>query len=174
MEADKTLPLRDGASNLVFGEGSPNAKIYFLGEAPGFYEDKTGRPFVGAAGRLLDSLFDEIGIKREDVFISNMIGYRPPNNRDPKPAEIEAFTPYVDKRIEIIAPKIIITLGRFSLNKFLPGVKISAVHGKIFKIKWQGTNRILIPMYHPAAAFRRDETRKRIKEDFQVIKKVLV
>src|SRR5258708_35689255 len=102
MEDDKTLPLREGATNLVFGEGNPEAKIYFLGEAPGKMEDKLGRPFTGNAGRLFDYLLESIGIKREDIFISNSVAFRPPENRDPKPQELAAFAPYIEKQIEII------------------------------------------------------------------------
>lgn len=174
MLADKSLPLKDTAANLVFGEGNPDAKIYFLGEAPGRMEDLSGKPFIGPAGKLLSKLLESISLKREDVYITSVLRYRPPQNRDPMPSEIEAFRPYVDREISIIGPKIIVTLGRFSLNKFLPDVKISAVHGKPQKINWQGKGIIIIPMYHPAAGLRSGAILETLKKDFQVIKDVLV
>ena len=155
MEGDSSLPLRLGATQLVFGEGNPDTKIYFLGEGPGYHEDKLGRPFVGMAGKLLDETLSEIGLKREDVYISNIVRFRPPENRDPEPEEKAAFQPYVDAEIKIIDPEIIVTLGRFSMGKFLPNVKISVVHGKPFFIEFLGKEILVIPMYHPAAALRR-------------------
>ncbi len=168
-----TLPLREGATQLVFGEGNPDAEIYFLGEAPGFYEDQQGRPFVGQAGKLLNQLIESIGLKREDVYISNVVRFRPPENRDPSDEEIAAFAPYVDEEIEIIGPKIIVTLGRFSMAKFLPGYKISQVHGQIKRIDWRGNEVVVLPMYHPAAALRAIAVMDSLKADFQVIKKTL-
>lgn len=169
MEEDKSLPLREGATQLVFGEGNPDSEIYFLGEAPGYWEDQKGRPFVGLAGKLLDELIQSLGLKREDVYISNVVRFRPPENRDPLPSEIAAFAPYVDAEIEIINPKIIVTLGRFSMGKFLPDVKISQVHGQIKQVHFRGKEIIVIPMYHPAAALRAGDIMKRLKEDFKVI-----
>ncbi|KKS71307.1 hypothetical protein A3A14_03800 [Candidatus Daviesbacteria bacterium RIFCSPLOWO2_01_FULL_43_38] len=173
MEADKSLPLRDTATQLVFGEGNPDSEIYFLGEAPGYWEDQKGRPFVGLAGKLLDELIQSLELKREDVYISNVVRFRPPENRDPTPEEITAFAPYVDREIEIINPKIIVTLGRFSMGKFLPGVKISQVHGKIHQVSWHGQETTVVPMYHPAAALRAGEIMKQLKADFQVIPEAL-
>lgn len=170
IQNDDNLPLRKGATQLVFGEGNPDAKIYFLGEAPGYWEDQKGRPFVGQAGKLLDKALEKIGINRSDVYISNVVRFRPPNNRDPLPEELEAFAPYVDKEIEVIDPKVIVTLGRFSMGKFLPDVKISRVHGKVFEVDWQGKKRIVVPMFHPAAALRRDEIMKEFLEDFEKLK----
>ncbi len=172
VEENKELPLRKGATQLVFGEGNPEARIYFLGEAPGYWEDQKGRPFVGQAGKLLDKALEEIGISRSDVYISNVVRFRPPGNRDPYPEELEAFAPYVDQEIEIIDPKVIVTLGRFSMGKFLPDVKISKVHGKVFEIDWQGKKRIVMPMFHPAAALRRVEIMKQFYLDFEKLKKV--
>lgn len=169
MEEDKGLPLREGATQLVFGDGNPDTDIYFLGEAPGFHEDRQGKPFVGQAGKLLDQLIQSIDLKREDVYISNVVRFRPLDNRDPLPEEIEAFRPYVDREIEIVNPKIIVTLGRFSMGKFLLGAKISQVHGKPKAVQWQGKQLIMIPMYHPAAALRRLEIMREIKEDFKMI-----
>lgn len=173
MDSDKSLPLREGATQLVFGEGSPDAKIYFLGEGPGFHEDKQGRPFVGVAGKLLDEVNLSIGLKRGDVYISNVVRFRPPANRDPEELEIAAFQPYVDAEIQIIKPRVIVTLGRFSMGKFFPGEKISAIHGKPRRISWQGLDLMVIPMYHPAAALRSGEVMKVFKKDFKIIPEVL-
>lgn len=173
MNADQNLPLRSGATQLVFGEGSPDTKVYFLGEAPGYFEDKHGRPFVGLAGQLLDKLLTGIGLSRDKVYISNVVRFRPPGNRDPQPEEIAAFAPYVDQEIRIIDPKIIVTLGRFSMGKFLPDVKISQVHGKAFNVDLNSRKILILPMYHPAAALRSTEILSRLKEDFKLIKKAL-
>jgi uracil-DNA glycosylase len=173
MQEDKTLPLRDTATQLVFGEGNPDTKVYFLGEAPGFYEDRDGRPFIGQAGKLLDKLLESINLKREDVYISNVVRFRPPENRDPLPEELAAFAKYVDEEIEIISPKVIVTLGRFSMNKFLPDVKISQVHGKVEFVKFHDKDLIIIPMYHPAAALRAGAIMEQLKKDFLTIEKVL-
>ncbi|MBI4057868.1 uracil-DNA glycosylase [Candidatus Microgenomates bacterium] len=173
MEGDKNLPLRKGATQLVFGEGNPNADIYFLGEGPGYWEDQKGRPFVGQAGKLLSQLLESIGLKREEVYISNIVRFRPPENRDPTPDEIKAFEPYVDREIDIIKPKIIVTLGRISMGKFLPDVLISRVHGKPQTLSWHSHDIVVIPMYHPAAALRRGELLEQMREDFKVIPKIL-
>lgn len=173
IEDNKSLPLRDTATQLVFGDGSPDTDIYFLGEAPGFYEDRDGKPFVGQAGKLLNQVLEIIGLKRENVYISNVVRFRPPGNRDPLPEEIEAFRPYVDEEIEVIDPKIIVTLGRFSMGKFFPYEKISQIHGKPKEISWNGKKLVVIPMYHPAAALRRGEIMEEFKKDFKVIPQVL-
>lgn len=170
MEENKTLPLRSGATRLVFGEGNPDTKLYFLGEAPGYYEDKAGRPFVGLAGQLLDKLIQSIGFEREDVYISNVVRFRPPGNRDPEPQEIAAFAPYVNEEIKIIDPKIIVTLGRFSMGKFLPDTKISAVHGRKFTVDFGSKRQVVMPMYHPAAALRAGAIMTAIRADFEQIK----
>jgi len=172
MEGDKSLPLRSGATQLVFGEGNLDTLVYFLGEAPGYHEDKAGRPFVGLAGKLLDKLIISIGLLREDVYISNVVRFRPPANRDPEPAELAAFAPYVDREIAIINPKVVVTLGRFSMNKFLPEARISGVHGKKFVVNWRDRKQIVLPMYHPAAALRNGAIMKLLGADFLVIKKV--
>lgn len=173
LEKDKKLPLRKGATQLVFGEGNPDAAVYFLGEAPGYFEDQKGRPFVGQAGKLLDETLASIGLKREDVYISNVVRFRPPSNRDPLPEEIAAFAPYVDKEIEIINPKIIVTLGRFSMGKFLPNEMISRVHGRVRTINWKRKEQVVMPMYHPAAALRQDKIMKEFKEDFKHLAEIL-
>ena len=173
MEADGKLPLREGATQLVFGEGDPDTQVYFLGEAPGYYEDKQGKPFVGLAGQLLGKLLTEIGLDRNSVYISNVVRFRPPANRDPEPAEIAAFQSYVDEEIGIIEPKVIVTLGRISMGKFLPEVKISQVHGKAFKSGFLGRDVLILPMYHPAAALRSTGILAQLREDFLKIRKVL-
>lgn len=173
MQEDGSLPLRKGATQLVFGEGDPNSEVYFIGEAPGYFEDQKGRPFVGQAGKLLDSLIENLGLKRTDVYISNIVRFRPPENRDPSPEEIAAFQPYVDEEIKIINPKLFVTLGRFSMGKFLPNVKISRVHGEVKKVDWNGKTITIIPMFHPAAALRSEEVMKQLKADFQIIPQVL-
>ena len=173
IEADKTLPLRSGATQLVFGEGNPDTRVYFLGEAPGFFEDKIGRPFVGQAGKLLDRLIERIGLTRSDVYISNVVRFRPPANRDPEPEEIAAFAPYVDEEIAIINPEVVVTLGRFSMGKFLPEVKISQVHGGQYSVDFGDRKVTVLPMYHPAAALRNGAVMKTLASDFMVIRKVL-
>ncbi len=153
----------------VPGEGNPGATIMFIGEGPGYHEDKQGRPFVGAAGQFLDELLASIGIKRADVFITNVVKCRPPDNRDPLPEEISACAPYLDRQIEAINPKVIVTLGRFSMQKFFPGASISSIHGRARKVN----GRICVPMYHPAAGLHKAELRSTIVEDFKKIKLAL-
>ncbi len=173
MQEDMTLPLRDQATQLVFGDGNPDAEIYFLGEAPGYHEDQQGKPFVGLAGKLLTETLTEIGIDRKDVYISNVVRFRPPQNRDPLPEELAAFAPYIDQEIEIINPKLIVTLGRFSMGKFIPDVKISQVHGNPRIVLWQGKEVLVMPMFHPAAALRAPAMMKMFKEDFKKIPTLL-
>jgi len=165
MQADTSLPLREGATHLVFGEGNPDSLLYFLGEAPGQAEDEQGRPFVGRAGKLLTSLLSGTGIKRENVYISN--------NHPPTPAEIAAFLPYVDEEISIIQPLLIVTLGRFAMEKFLPTAKITQVHGTLQTVPWQGRLVHVFPLYHPAAALRNPQMRQALEADFQKIPSVL-
>lgn len=164
-------PLYKETTNPVPGEGNPEAKIMFVGEGPGFWEDKKGRPFVGPAGKLLDQLIKSIGLEREEVFIGNVIKHRPPGNRDPLAEEIEACRIYLDGQIKIIDPEIIVTLGRFSMNKFFPGEFISRIHGQARFVDFAGKRRIAIAMYHPAAALRSAGVLEQLKEDFQNIKK---
>ena len=173
MLKDEKLPLKKGATNLVFGVGNPDTKILFIGEGPGYWEDQKAEPFVGNAGKLLNQLLQLIELKREDVYITNVVHHRPPDNRDPLPEEIEAYKPYLDKIIEVIDPKVIVTLGRFSLGKFLPGVKITSVHGKIHEVNWMGKEKIIMPMYHPAAALRNPEVMRQIRDDFQKLPEIL-
>lgn len=158
---DTTLPLRE--SNLVFGEGSVDASVLFIGESPGYHEDQQRRPFVGRAGQLLDKLIAGVGWKREEVYITNIIKRRPPENRDPSPEEIKAYKPYLAKQIEIINPKIVVPLGRFAMNYFLPSAKITRDQGKVFRAgKW-----FIVPLFHPAAALRGTGTLNALTESFR-------
>jgi DNA polymerase len=151
-----------GRTNAVPGEGSANADIMFIGEGPGFYEDQQGRPFVGASGKFLDELLASIGLDRRTVFIANVVKCRPPQNRDPQPDEIEACSAYLDQQIDVIAPKVIVTLGRHSMQRWFPGEAISRVHGQ----PRRKGHQIVVPMYHPAAALHQGSLRKVIETDF--------
>ena len=154
--------LSEKRTNAVPGEGDRGADIMFIGEGPGFYEDRDGRPFVGPAGKFLDELLGTIGLRREDVYITNMIKCRAPNNRDPLPVEIDACRPYLDKQLEMISPKVLVTLGRFSFGKFFPTEPISKARGK--PRRWMDLT--LYPMYHPAAALHNPRLREVIESDF--------
>ncbi len=168
LEQNRALPLSQTA-NLVFGEGSEDAQVLFIGEAPGFHEDKQGRPFVGLAGQLLNKLLAEIHWPRESVYITNIVKRRPPENRDPLPEEIEAYKPYLAHQIKILEPKLIATLGRFSINYFLPEAKISRDHGRLMKA---GTWPVY-PLYHPAAALRATTVLKDLRKDFQPLPEIV-
>lgn len=148
--------------NAVPGEGPADADIMFIGEGPGFHENEQGRPFVGAAGRFLDELLAKIGMQRSEVFITNVVKCRPPGNRDPMVEELEACGDYLERQIQSINPKVIVTLGRFSMARFLPNAKISAVHGQAVQIR----GRLIVPMYHPAAALHQGSLRPVIERDF--------
>ncbi len=167
------LPLKEVAANLVFGDGNPDSAVIFIGEAPGANEDLQGKPFVGRAGKLLDWLLQSIGQKREDIYITNVVKYRPPQNRPPKPSEIEVFAPFLKEEIQIVNPKIIVPLGRFAMEKFLLKQQISKVHGKVVKINWQGMDLQVVPMYHPAAALRSPAVRIQLEQDFEQIRRLL-
>ncbi|WKZ25281.1 MAG: uracil-DNA glycosylase [bacterium] len=173
MEKDETLPLKKIANKLVFGSGNTEAKILFVGEGPGRQEDLQGLPFVGQAGKLLDKLLLLAGLERKKVFITNIVHHRPPENRDPLPNEIESYGKYLDEIIKIIDPKVIITLGRFSMAKFLPEVFISQVHGKEHNIVWNSKEITVIPMYHPAASLRNGKILEAEKQDFLALKETL-
>jgi len=157
-----------GTKHSVPGEGNPEAKVVFIGEAPGFYEDQIGKPFVGAAGKLLESTLAEIGINRTDVFIANVVKHRPPENRDPAPNEIAACSLWLDQQLEVINPRVIVTLGRYSLARYSKA-KISAVHGQPQKV----AKRWVLPMFHPAAALRAGSVFEAFKKDFQDNKDLL-
>lgn len=172
-QAEK-LPLAQKAEDIVPPEGNPEAQLMFIGEAAGYHEHLQRRPFVGAAGKLLTKSLKSIGIKRKEVWISNILKIRPPQNRDPKDEEIEAYKAYLDQEIKIIDPKIIITLGRFSTNKFLPGAYISRIHGQARWVDWNKKRLLVFPMYHPAAALRNGQVMQEFKEDFKKLKKLMI
>lgn len=172
-ESYQTLPLVSKKEDLVPGEGKVGATIMMIGEAPGFHESVQRRPFVGRSGQLLRKTFAEIGLTAGSIYISNIVKARPPENRDPTPEEILAFKPFLDEEIEILSPKLIVTLGRFSLNKFLPTVRISSVHGRLHKIDWNKKTRFVLPMYHPAAALRGTQIKNQFVADFAKIPKIL-
>ncbi len=157
------------ATQLVFGDGSAEAELVFIGEAPGKNEDLKGLPFVGAAGKFLDEMLEMIGLKRANVYITNIVKYRPPNNRDPLPDEKAAFLPYLEAQLEVIKPKLTITLGRHSLNCFLPDLSISAVHGQPKRYK----GRVFLPLFHPAAALYNGGMRQTLIDDFAKIPLIL-
>ena len=173
--------LRKGCSQVVPGDGNPEAEIMFIGEAPGKKEDELGKPFVGAAGKFLEEMLAAIKMKREDVYIANVCKCRPPENRDPLPEEIEICWPWLEKQIEIINPKLIITLGRHSLGRFFPLMKISEVHGKAFRREFLNLGNKSLPvgrqvfyaLYHPAAALYNGSMRETLITDFKKIPKVL-
>jgi len=156
-------------TTVVPGEGAENADIVFIGEAPGWHEDKQGRPFVGPAGKFLDDLLGLIGLKRSDVYIANIIKCRPPNNRDPLPPEIGACKKWLDRQLEIIRPKMIVTLGRYSMARYFPGQVISKIHGTSKK----EDGIIYFAMYHPAAALHQQKLRQVIEDDMRKIPQVL-
>lgn len=161
--------LAEQATQLVFGTGNPEADIVFIGEAPGKNEDLQGEPFVGAAGKFLNEMLATINLKREDIYITNIVKYRPPNNRDPFPDEKAAFLPFLKQQLNIIKPKLIVTLGRHSMDSLLPGLKISEVHGK--PKRYQGF--VYLPLFHPAAALYNGGLRQTLIDDFSNIPTIL-
>lgn len=163
--------LAEQATQLVMGSGNPNADIVLIGEAPGKKEDEQGVPFIGAAGKFLDVMLAEAGMERSDVYITNIVKYRPPKNRDPKPAEKQAFWPYLLRQLDIIAPKVVITLGRHSMEYFLPGAQIGEVHGHAVHKKMThpdgaASEWLIVPLYHPAAALYNGSLRQTLIDDF--------
>lgn len=161
--------LAKNATNIVPGEGSPDASIVFVGEAPGKQEDLTGKPFVGASGKVLEELLEGIGLKRKDVFITSVLKYRPPKNRDPFAPEKIASMPFLLRQLRVIKPKLVVTLGRHSTECFLPGADISKVHGILFA----GGEWPVVPMYHPAAALYNNKLRAILKHDFALLQKIV-
>jgi DNA polymerase len=156
-------------TQVVPGEGADNAEVVFIGEAPGYNEDRLGRPFVGPAGAFLDELLALAGMSRQDVYIANVVKCRPPANRDPLPGEILACKPWLDRQIEMIEPRVVVTLGRFSLARFVPNESISKVHGQPRQVG----DLICFPMYHPAAALHQGSLRRTLEEDMQRLPDVL-
>ncbi len=154
LHVNRTLP--------VPGEGPSDAEIMFIGEGPGFHEDRQGRPFVGNSGQFLEEMLNEIGLTREEVFIANVVKCRPPNNRDPMPNEIAACGEYLERQIEAINPSVIVTLGRFSMSRWFPGARISAIHGKVREVD----GRLIVPFLHPAAALHNPSLKEAVAADF--------
>jgi DNA polymerase len=180
LDDDVCPELAAGATQLVFADGNADADIVFIGEAPGKNEDEQGKPFVGAAGRFLNEMLEGIGLKREDIYITNIVKYRPPNNRDPWPDEKKAFLPYLQAQLEVIQPKIVATLGRHSMNCFLPDLQISKVHGEPKRIKIQMKQNsdevlelVILPLFHPAAALYNGGMRQTLLDDFARIPQIL-
>ncbi len=162
-------PLARGRSHTVPGEGPADARVLFIGEAPGFHEDRLGRPFVGAAGQFLEQLLASINLTREQVYICNVIKCRPPNNRDPLPNEIDACRSYLDRQLELIRPRVVVTLGRFSMARYFPNASISQIHGRAKKIG----ETLYLPLFHPAAALHQPRYKAAIEEDFLKIPELL-
>jgi uracil-DNA glycosylase family 4 len=156
-------------THAVPGHGNPHARVMLIGEGPGWHEDQQGLPFVGNAGKFLNELLELGGLKREDVFITNVVKCRPPGNRDPMPDEIAACAPYLERQIGAIDPDVIVTLGRFSMSRWFPGERISKIHGQPKRIE----GRLIVPMYHPAAALHQAALRGAIEDDFKKLPKWL-
>lgn len=165
-----TCALKTTATQAVFGDGNPAATVVFIGEAPGKKEDEGGKPFIGAAGKFLSEMLASIGMRREDIYITNIVKYRPPNNRDPLPEEKAACADWLHAELALINPALIVFLGRHSMDHFFPGEKISAVHGKLLIKKIAGMpTRFFLPLYHPAAALYNGALRQQLLEDFAKI-----
>lgn len=163
VQACTRCPLYKSATHGVPGEGPVNAEIMMIGEGPGFHEDQQGRPFVGAAGKFLDELLAGINLRRSDIFITNVVKHRPPGNRDPMPEEIEACRLWLDQQIDLIKPKVIVTISRFAMARWFPNEKISAIHGKARRFG----NLLVVPMFHPAAALHNQSLRPTLEADFK-------
>lgn len=156
-------------THAVPGEGNDQARIMLIGEGPGWHEDQQGKPFVGASGKFLSELLAKAGLNREDVFITNVVKCRPPSNRDPLPDEIQACSMYLERQVAVINPEVIVTLGRFSMSKYFPGERISRIHGQAKRFG----NRLVVPMYHPAAGLHQGSLKAVIEEDFSRLPKLL-
>ena len=162
-------PLSRSRTQVVWADGNLDSDVAFIGEAPGFHEDKQGRPFVGAAGQFLNELLASVGLRRDAVFIANVVKHRPPENRDPLPDEIAACAGYLDRQIALVDPRVIVTLGRHSLGRFFPGEKISRIHG----VARRHGPRLILPLYHPAAALHQASLRRTVEEDFRRLPQVI-
>ncbi len=164
------------AKSMVFGTGDPEAKVVFIGEAPGKNEDLKGEPFVGASGKFLDEMLESVGLNRKNIYITNIVKYRPPKNRDPSREEKEAFMPFLYAQLAAIAPKVVVTLGRHSTNCFLPGLQISAIHGQTQQISVEVESKqytwTILPLYHPAAALYNGKLRQTLLIDFKTITQI--
>jgi len=165
--------LAEQATNLVMGDGNLDSDIVFIGEAPGKNEDLQGLPFVGAAGKFLNEMLAAAGLERKDVYITNIVKYRPPNNRDPLPEEKAAFWPYLLKQLQIINPKVVITLGRHSMEYFLPDMKIGQIHGQPKRIQFGDHKIVIMPLFHPAAALYNGSLRQTLIDDFLKVPAVI-
>ena len=166
LQNDVCPDLRAQATQLVMGDGNVDADIVFIGEAPGKNEDIQGKPFVGAAGKFLNEMLAAASMDRSDIYITNIVKYRPPNNRDPLPEEKKAFWPYLVKQLQIIEPKVVVTLGRHSMEYFLPGEFISKIHGQPKRVPFDDTKLVIVPLYHPAAALYNGGMRQTLIDDF--------
>lgn len=173
IDKDICPELRRQATQLVMGEGKPDADIVFIGEAPGKNEDLQGKPFIGAAGKFLNEMLAQAGMDRSDVYITNIVKYRPPNNRDPLPGEKEVFLPYLLKQLQIIQPKVVITLGRHSMEYFLPGMKIGEIHGQPKRVAFGDRKLVIMPLFHPAAALYNGGLRQTLIDDFLKVPEVI-
>lgn len=165
MECCTRCELAEGRTQVVTGAGPGDARVVFIGEAPGAMEDREGRPFVGRAGQILDQLLERVGIRRDEVFITNIVSCRPPRNRDPRVGEIRAHSPWLEEQLRIIEPEVIVTLGRIALTYFIPKARISELHGTPRTIERSGKSIQLLPLFHPAAALRRPELIPVLEED---------
>ena len=174
MKAGSCCHLGNSRTNLVPGEGNPDAQVIFIGEGPGQREDELGRPFVGSAGKLLNELLASVGMRREDIYIANVLKCRPPGNRDPLPEEVAACWPWLRRQIEIIDPLLIVPLGRHAMERFLPGMKISEVRGKVLRRNLPDFGvKVFMPTYHPAAALYHREWLDKLEEDFRRIPRII-
>lgn len=169
IEACRRCPLGALATRAVPGEGPPDAEVFFIGEGPGWHEDRQGRPFVGPAGQLLDQLLALAGLKRSEVFITNVVKHRPPGNRDPQPGEIEACRPWLEAQLEAIKPRVIVTLGRHSTGRYFPREPMGRLHGRAF----ERDGFLVVPMYHPAAALHQASLRATLEEDFRKLPAII-
>lgn len=171
---ENSCELKATATQAVFGHGNPKSDIVFIGEAPGKKEDEQGVPFVGAAGKFLDEMLARAGLRRDNIYITNIVKYRPPENRDPTQEEIDACEAWLHEELSLIKPKVIITLGRYSLNHFIPDVKISEVHGTAFRRDIPGLGKqVFFALYHPAAALYNGGMRETLIKDFLKVPRLI-
>ena len=173
LDTDVCPELRAQATQLVMGDGNVDADIVFIGEAPGKNEDIQGVPFVGAAGKFLNEMLAAAGMNRDDIYITNIVKYRPPNNRDPLPEEKKAFWPYLVKQLQVIQPKVVVTLGRHSMEYFLPGEFISKIHGEPKRVQFGDGKLVIVPLYHPAAALYNGSMRQTLIDDFVRVPEII-
>lgn len=173
MECCTRCELAHGRTRVVIGTGIAPSPVIFVGEAPGALEDLQGEPFMGAAGRYFDSLLERHEILRSEVFVTNVVACRPPANRTPRAREVAAHAPWLEEQLRLVAPRLIVTLGRAALSYFLPGAKVTEVSGQPQQITWQDQRRTLLPLFHPAAALRARDIRPRLEAGFAVLRELL-